>query len=158
GFFGRLRAEVAEFLAQPLEDARLGDADGAGAHAQLVGHVPGGAALDGGPPERLPGALGELAADQLQRPPAQAAVGGALGRVVGRARLRGRYERQPSLRLGAADAFRLPAAAAQVVADLAASDGSQPAAEGITGPLAAERADVRRHRPEHLLEDVGGVV
>src|SRR5205807_1932008 len=83
----------------------LGDADGPGAHGQLGGHVARRQPVHGGAPEGLPGALLELAADQLQGPVQQALLGPLIGgRVLFGSVLRRGQRRQPRLRLGAAGA------------------------------------------------------
>jgi hypothetical protein len=63
---GRLLHEVAEFFAEAVQDAALGHADGVGGHAQLRGDSRCRLAVHRGTPEGLPGALGELAAEQIQ--------------------------------------------------------------------------------------------
>ena len=68
-----LLEQVAELLLEPVQDARLGLAHGGGGDAEVGGDGGARLPLDRGPPERLPGALLEFAADQLQRPVVQAA-------------------------------------------------------------------------------------
>ena len=63
---GVLPEQVAERFLQLVQDARLGLAHGGGGHAQVRGDVHGGTAVDDGPPEHLPGALLELAADLVE--------------------------------------------------------------------------------------------
>src|SRR5262249_47226008 len=58
--------QVAQFLLEPAQDARLGLADGGTAHAQFAAQRVGGALVDGRQPEGLPGRFLELAADLRQ--------------------------------------------------------------------------------------------
>src|SRR6516165_4933877 len=80
--------EVADLHLEPVENARLRLANGGRAHAQLGGDGNGGLAVDGSPPERLPGPRLELVAQQMQ---------GALADAVSRAEVLGR---QKCVRLG----------------------------------------------------------
>ena len=71
---------------------------------------------------------------------------------------RGRQAGHPLPGVGAARSARLPALPAEMVADLVARDRPQPAAERVALLLLAEAAEVAGHRPEHVLEDVRGVL
>src|SRR5262245_59054249 len=49
--------QVADLLAEAVQDARPGLADGGGRHVQVLGDDGGRLAIDGGAPEGLPGSL-----------------------------------------------------------------------------------------------------
>ena len=57
--------QVADLFAEPSKDARLGLAYGHGGDPELNGDIGRLAIINGGEPEHLPGAILELAADQL---------------------------------------------------------------------------------------------
>jgi hypothetical protein len=135
-------------LAEAEEDPGLGLADGGRRHAQLGGDDGGRLAVDGGPPERLPGALLELAADQFQGPEVQAAE--VLLGVVGQSRFGDLLHL--AVGGGAARGVRPVAPAAEVVQELVTGDAAQPAPEGVPGPVAAEVVQARDHRLEDLHE------
>ena len=61
--------QLAELLFEAVQHARLGHADGRGTDPQASGDLGRGMPLDGREPERPPGLLGDLAADQLQHAP-----------------------------------------------------------------------------------------
>src|SRR5262249_47844227 len=68
------RAEIdqgGKLLAQPAQDARPGEVDGADAEVEVGGHGGGRFAEDEDAPERLPGGGVELVADQFDGPAAQ---------------------------------------------------------------------------------------
>ena len=71
--------QLAELLFEAVQHARLGHADGRGPDPQAGGDLGRGMPLDGREPERPPGPLRDLAADQLQRAPPE---GLHLGRRV----------------------------------------------------------------------------
>jgi len=65
---GRSLGQLVEFLAEADQHPGLGLVDGVEGHAQFFGDVGRGSFLDGHEPERLPGLLLELGADQFQGP------------------------------------------------------------------------------------------
>src|SRR5689334_12738328 len=106
------REQVAQFLAKPLQDARFADADGPGAHAEFLRDVLGGAIIDDGLPERLPGLGLEFAAQEIETAKEQA----ALRAMVGRTLLFGRREaREAICRRTAARALRFTSASAMQI-------------------------------------------
>jgi hypothetical protein len=84
--------QLAELLFEAVLHARLGHADGRGTDPQASGDLGRGMPLDSRQPERPPGPLLDLAADQLQRAPPE---GFQLGRGVLLQHLAKKTERRP---------------------------------------------------------------
>src|SRR4051794_27474864 len=95
------RLQIAQFLAETLQDPRLRDADRTPAHGQLASHVAGVPPLDGRAPEGQPGPLLELAADQIEDAAVERAFPVVAPRRIARGR-RGGDLGEPVLRLGPA--------------------------------------------------------
>src|SRR5262245_56116844 len=92
--------QVPQLFPEAAQHPRLGLVDGVHSHAQLGADLGGGASIDRAVPERLPGPLLEVGADQLQAAKQQAVLCGRVGGVV--RSLLGDLE-QPLLRVAAAD-------------------------------------------------------
>src|SRR5262249_20573232 len=121
----RLRVEVPQFLAEPPQDPRLGDADGPPAHREFRPDVPGVAALDGRPPDRLTGPILELLADDVEDVAEDASVPvvyGSLAPRLGRRRELG----EAVLGLGPPGGVGLAGGAAEVVPELVLGDDPEP--------------------------------
>ena len=96
------RLDVTELFAKPPEHPRLCHPDGARAHSELERNRAGRRAVDGGSPERLPGALLELAPDQVECLAEEPALGVPF-RCAGLVLIRqssGGKPREPDLGLG----------------------------------------------------------
>ena len=139
----------AQFLAEPPEHPRLRHPHGAGTHPQLERDVPGVPALDGGRPERLPGAVLELVADQVEAATEQAPILGARSRessssagpAAGTFASR-TWASVPPTPPGSRPSLR------KWSWTLLLRDRPEPAPERIAGPLLPERRDMGGHRLE----------
>ena len=92
-----------QFL-QPGEDAAAGEVNGGDGQAEVGGHLLAGLAVDGGPPERLPGGVRDVPADLLAGPGEQPPL--PLGLPLRLRLLGGRALLQEPVRRGVAAAAR----------------------------------------------------
>src|SRR5262245_14082455 len=119
--------QFAEFLAQPMQHAALGDADGAGGGAELDGDIARRDAIDHDPAERAPGALFKLALEQFQYALQQQVIGVVIIGVV--VPLLGGNLRPAPLGAAASRGLWLPLPGAEMIERLVLRDRAQPAAK-----------------------------
>src|SRR5262249_14537107 len=125
----------AQLLPQSPEYPRLRHPNGAGAHLQLDRNLLGSSVLDRGEPECPPGALLELAADQLEGSTDQAAISANLAGVIGIGDLRCGKPREPDLGVRPSGTSRFPSRPPVVIAHLVPRDRPEPAAKRVPFPL-----------------------
>ena len=126
-----------------------------GRHSQVGGNVGGSAALDGGCPERPPGAIVELRADHFADTDEATAARRHHRFLVDRLGVGELGE--PELGLGSAFPTGLPSEPAEMVVNLVPKDDPQPAAKGVAGPLFLEPTQVSGHGQESVLKHIGRV-
>ena len=146
--------QIADLLTQPVEDARLGLANGGRCDAEVGGDDVGRLAGDGDTPKRLPGAFLEFATHQFQR--AMIEAGKVFLGVVGKI-LIGNFLHF-AIGGGAALSLGMALLLAEMIEQLAARDDAQPAAESVAGSIAAEAVQAGGDGLEDFLLNVVGVL
>jgi hypothetical protein len=152
-----LSNEVAQFLAETLEDATFGLVDSVEGEAQGSGDVRWGQPLDRDTPEGLPGPILELVAYQLRGTLEQAAL---LLWINDLLRIREWVWNLGELleSRAAAHGLGLSLLPTEEVADLVAGDRQEPTPESILSTVLAKVPDVTCHSSKDFLEHVSPVL
>ena len=125
---------IAEFQAQTVENSTFGDANGAGAHREFLGHILRPLTVDNHAPKRAPGSFLKVRLNEVQRLAEKLLT---MLRLVGRVV---RHQdvgnlRPPRPSFASARCRRLPLFGAEIVEDFVRCDGAQSAAKGVRRPI-----------------------